>query len=237
MKLRPTLFTRMVTAIMLFVAAAICFALWPVSALAQDTQVVRLSFAPGKSSRTVSNSIMGYDAVEYRIKVSAGQRMSVSMETDNGSNYFNVIAPGAQQALHIGSTDGNSASFTVPSSGVYRIQVYLMRNAARRNEVADFDLTVRVTGSAASDGSSAPGGDFADGLAGGPDFWRVSNVPPGDRLNVRRAPSARAALVARVGNGISLRNLGCRISAGQRWCRVGLPNGRTGWAAGRFLRE
>lgn len=231
-----TLFARMATAMMFFVAAIFLPAM-STSALAQDTQVVRLSFAPGKNSRTVRNSIMGYEAVEYRIKVSAGQRMAVSMQTNNGSNYFNVTAPGAQQALHIGSIDGDSASFTVPSSGDYRIQVYLMRNAARRGETADFALSVRVTGSAGYDEGPAPGGDFADGLAGGPDFWRVANVPPGDRLNVRRAPSARAALVARVGNGVSLRNLGCSISAGQRWCRVGLPNGRTGWAAGRFLRE
>ena len=34
-------------------------------------------------------------------------------------------------------------------------------------------------------GARAGGGDYADGMAGGPDFWEVTNVPARDTLNVR----------------------------------------------------
>jgi hypothetical protein len=36
----------------------------------------------------------------------------------------------------------------LPADGDYTVRVYLMRNAARRNETSSFTLTVRVTGTA-----------------------------------------------------------------------------------------
>ena len=35
---------------------------------------------------------------------------------------------------------------TVPSSGDYKIDLFLMRNAARRNETANFTITIGATG-------------------------------------------------------------------------------------------
>jgi hypothetical protein len=34
----------------------------------------------------------------------------------------------------------------LPADGVYTIRVYLMRNAARRNETANYTLEVRIAG-------------------------------------------------------------------------------------------
>lgn len=87
-------------------------------------------------------------------------------------------------------------------------------------------------------GASGQASDFADGNAGGPDFWQIANVPRGDLLNIRSRPSAKASIVVRLSNGTILRNRGCRISAGTRWCKVERKNGSgAGWAAGRFLIE
>jgi len=36
----------------------------------------------------------------------------------------------------------------LPADGDYKVRVYLMRNAARRNEVSNYELTVTVTGQA-----------------------------------------------------------------------------------------
>ncbi|MCB1469612.1 MAG: SH3 domain-containing protein, partial [Rhizobiaceae bacterium] len=166
------------------------------------------------------------------IGADAGQ--SASLSTNNPSSYFNIQARGASQALFNGSIDGNLGDVIVPSSGDYVIQVYLMRNAARRGERADFSLRIEVTGG----GSSALPPDYADGLTGGPDFWQVANVPPGDRLNVRSRPSSQATIVARLRNGIILRNRGCRMNGQTRWCRVERRDGSSsGWAAGKFLVE
>ena len=82
-------------------------------------------------------------------------------------------------------------------------------------------------------------GDFADGDAGGPDFWRVRNVAADDNLNIRREPNARAGIAGMVPNGTVLRNLGCRRTGNSRWCRVGslADDGVDGWVNGRFLEE
>lgn len=101
-------------------------------------------FTRGTSGTTLKGSITGDESVRYSIGVSAGQAMDVQLDTDNASSYFNIIAPGASEALYNGSISGNGTSFVVPSSGNYVVDVYLMRNAARRGETANYDLTLYV---------------------------------------------------------------------------------------------
>ncbi|ODT17647.1 MAG: hypothetical protein ABS35_25355 [Kaistia sp. SCN 65-12] len=207
----------------------------PVSA--QDTRTQVVTFAKGAPSKTIRGTIVGWEAVRYVLSVSAGQRMSVQLDTSNRFNFFNVTAPGADAALFVGARSGNSTSFVVPSSGKYVITVYLMRNAARRNETAKYALTVAVDGKPAASRPSPGRGDFADGLSGGPDFWEVTGVPPGDRLNLRAGASSNEAVLGTARNGAILRNLGCRMNGSTRWCRVESRDGTRGWVAGRFLRE
>ncbi|MBY8824994.1 hypothetical protein [Sphingomonas colocasiae] len=104
----------------------------------------RVQFARGASAKAIKAAIKGDQIVDYMVGVRAGQTMTVSLKTGNASNYFNITAPGAEAALFIGSTSGNSHSFRVPSSGDYAVRVYLMRNAARRNETAGYTLTISV---------------------------------------------------------------------------------------------
>lgn len=117
-------------------------------AMAQDTRTETVRFPRGASGTSIEGTITGNQSVRYSVGVSAGQRMSVQLDTDNASNYFNITAPRAQEALFNGSISGNSTSFVVPSSGNYVIDVYLMRNAARRNESANYELTLYVENAA-----------------------------------------------------------------------------------------
>ncbi len=97
---------------------------------------------------------------------------------------------------------------------------------------------LRESGAPASPSASVPASSFADGDAGGPDFWEVTGVRAGDRLNIRTGPSTKYSIIARAPNGVMLRNLGCRGSGGSRWCHVQTTEGDyDGWVAGRFLRE
>jgi hypothetical protein len=75
-------------------------------------------------------------------------------------------------------------------------------------------------------------------LAGGPDFYRVS-TSGGGGLNLRASPSSGAGVVTRLNNGQNVRNLGCQMAEGRRWCRVATlaDPGSEGWAAGDFLVE
>jgi hypothetical protein len=109
-------------------------------------KTVNVKFPKGSNGTTIEGSIRGRDGIVYKLDVSAGQKLSVQLDTDNDSNYFNIVAPGATEAAFNGSIDGNSTTFVIPSSGKYEIDVYLMRNAARRNERANFTLTLYVEG-------------------------------------------------------------------------------------------
>jgi hypothetical protein len=121
----------------------------PALAMGQDARTVEVHFPRGTSGTTLNDTITGYQSVNYHLGVSAGQQMSVQLDTSNSSAYFNIIAPGASEALYNGSVSGNSASIVIPSSGKYTIQVYLMRNAARRNETANYSLTLYVENASA----------------------------------------------------------------------------------------
>jgi hypothetical protein len=71
--------------------------------------------------------------------------MNASLATKNTSTYFNVLPPGSNDAaIFIGSTAGNQMEGPLPATGDYRIRVYMMRNAARRNEVADYQLKIDI---------------------------------------------------------------------------------------------
>lgn len=115
-----------------------------------QAQTVTVKFPKGSSGTTIEGSIKGNQSIKYRVGLSAGQTLSVQLDTSNSSNYFNVTAPGASEALYNSSISGNGTSFVVPSSGDYIISVYLMRNAARRNETANYQLTLYVEGRAAA---------------------------------------------------------------------------------------
>lgn len=203
-------------------------------AVAQERNV-RVEFGRGQSSTVIRGTVRGYEGANYRVNVRGSQRLAVTMDSSNGSNYFNILGPGGGDALFNGSISGDFADIIVPDSGDYVVQVYLMRNAARRNEQARFTLKIEVTGGRPV---APPQPDFADGLSGGPDFFQVAGISPGDALNIRTRPSAQSPIVTRVVNGEILRNGGCRMTGQTRWCRVSRPDGSaSGWAAGRFLIE
>lgn len=120
-------------------------ALAPAAAVAQDphrTETVR--FAKGASSKTVTGAIRGDQDIAYALDVRAGRTIKVTLKTSNASAYFNVVAPGVDDALFIGSSSGTTFVGKAPVSGPHKVIVYLMRNAARRNEVANYTLTFGV---------------------------------------------------------------------------------------------
>ncbi len=89
--------------------------------------------------------------------------MNVSMATDNNANYFNILAPGESEvAIFNGSMADNQFEGVLPKSGDYKVRVYLMRSAARRNEVGNYRLEMII---AAADTKRAADADDAAGSA------------------------------------------------------------------------
>lgn len=201
--------------------------------MAQDKRTETVKFPPGASGTTISGSIRGYQIVDYRLGANAGQRMAVDMKTSNLSSYFNVMAPGERDvAFFIGSTEGTRYDGRLPASGTYTIRVYMMRNAARRDEVANYKLSVSI------DGNRPASPPVAEGGADGPDFYQVSGLTPGDTLNMREGPGTRYRVVLQLAEGTVVRNLGCQGAGRGRWCRVDYGNGtQPGWVSGRYLIE
>jgi len=114
--------------------------------IAQVARQERVAFKAGTSSATIKGSIKGDETVDYVLGARRGQTMSVTLKTNNASSHFNVLPPGSEAAIAIGSSVGNQWTGPLPADGDYRIRVYLMRNAARRNEQAAYTLSVGVTG-------------------------------------------------------------------------------------------
>lgn len=112
----------------------------------QDIKTRQIHFEKGRSGATVEASITGSETIDYLINVQEGQVMNVSMATDNSANYFNIMEPNEQYvAIFNGSLNENMFEGELRKSGDYRIRVYLMRSAARRNEKANYRLEVNVS--------------------------------------------------------------------------------------------
>ncbi|AQS48818.1 hypothetical protein BMG03_14225 [Thioclava nitratireducens] len=216
--------------------AALSFA---TPALAEEMREVPVYFSAGADNAVLSDRIKGYDSVIYTIGAEAGQTIDIKLSTNHTATYFNLYGPGSgpgdQAIINSQFTpELNHYTGTLPSSGTYKISVYMMRSAARRDEVANFDIRIGITGKT----GAIVQGDYADGLQGGPDFWQVQTGDINDPLNLRAGPSTGATILGRFPEGAILRNMGCRMAEGQRWCQVAATEGSlTGWVAGRYLRE
>jgi hypothetical protein len=134
-----TFISRVVLAMLLVSSATLT------TALAEGIHSERVHFAKGANSAHVEGRIQGDMTIDYLLGAKQGQSMNVSMSSDNGANYFNIIAPGkGDEAMFVGSTSGNQFEGTLPASGDYKVRVYLMRSAARRDEIANYRLEMSI---------------------------------------------------------------------------------------------
>jgi hypothetical protein len=194
---------------------------------AQDAGPTALSVSLSSAPQTVDGSITGSGTADYLVTGDAGQILSVDMQTTDTSATFNILPAGSETALFIGSTSGTVADVPLPAAGDYLIRVYLMRNAARRDETALYSLSVGLHGP-----------DYAGDLSSGPDFWQVAGLSAGGSLNLRNGPATRYDAIGILRNGDVLRNDGCRLSEDMQWCRIRAQGtGLQGWVAAQYLAQ
>jgi hypothetical protein len=155
-----------------------------------------IRFSPGESRATVKGSIKGSKTVDYRLRARAWQTMTVAMRATNASACFNVLPPASDEALFVGSVSGTRFAGALPGDGDYTIRVYLMRNAARRNETAGYTLDVAVTDAAANGGAirarratASPGKPFDATLELKGIRFRVTATNEGSINRLRIVPS------------------------------------------------
>lgn len=148
-------------------AAAMALAAPLASPLLAQIVSTTVTFPKGKTGTTIAATLKGEQTRDYVVRANAGQTMRVSL-SGSANAYFNVLPPGSSdEAIHIGSRDGNSFASTLSTSGNYRLRVYQMRATARRGESAPFKLSISVTGSvAAGSGSSGSAQGSIAGIKG-----------------------------------------------------------------------
>jgi uncharacterized protein YraI len=218
---------RITTVLVQAMASAALAAVLATASTAQTVRTDTVAPAAARGGTVVSGTLRGDDTAEYVVAAETGQILSVDLVASNGALYFNILPKGAPEAIFIGSSAGNVADVPVPAAGDYVIQVYLMRSAARRDERSDYTLGIGLAGA-----------DFADGLAGGPDWWQVSGIAADSALNIRSGPATRHDVVGKAQNGEVMQNRGCRMTGAERWCSIRtVGSGVQGWVAGRFLTE
>jgi hypothetical protein len=116
---------------------------------AQATEGIRtvpVHFKKGASQATIQGHLKGRQTTDYVLRAREGQTMTVTLKTKHTAVYFNVLPPGSEEALFVGQTSGSHFEGKLPKDGEYRVRVYLVRAAARRQEAAKYTLTVKITG-------------------------------------------------------------------------------------------
>lgn len=153
---------------------AVCSGVLPAYA---EIQTKPVQFAKGHSSATIKGTLKGEQTVDYLLRAKAGQVMSISFKPSNDSAYFNVLPPGSQgEAIFIGSTEGNEWTGSLPSSGEYKVRTYLMRNAARRNESSDYQLSIAIANASSNASDKAVRASHAE-RAGLGQFDATGQIP------------------------------------------------------------
>lgn len=168
----------------------------------RDIITEQVHFKRGANSTVIESSISGYEIVDYVLRASRGQYMNASMATDNGANYFNILAPGENEvAMFNGSSSDNQYEGSLPESGAYKIRVYMMRSAARRNEVANYRLEIIIDGETDPSAAATQDATASDDAfrAGKGNFDATGNIPCAQYAG---QPMGQCAFgVARAGGG------------------------------------
>jgi hypothetical protein len=134
----------------------------------------RVSFAAGTNSIQLQGQLKGDQTIDYKLRAGAGQTLTVELKGSNLQNYFNVMAAGSENALFIGSSSGNSFRGLLPSDGDVRVRLFLMRPAARRQEMSNYSLRLAIVGT-----PLAPLPASRDALLPGTPYHAAAEVPCG----------------------------------------------------------
>lgn len=150
---------------------------------ADDIRREVIRFAKGASSATISGKLKGYATNDYLLRASAGQTLVADFAASNRAAYFNILPPGTEEALFVGTLGGEHFEGRLPADGDYTLRVYLMRSAARRKESTTYQLKVAVN----SGSAAAPAFDKTLDLQG--IRFHVSSSAKGGQTTLRIEPA------------------------------------------------
>jgi len=127
-------------------SVAVCVGFLTVPVMAKDkVTTYQVHFDKGATGTVLKGHVKGYDTVNYIFDTKKGQDIHVSLESKKA--YMNIFEPGKSLddiAVFIGSIKGEKYNDSLVKRGRYTIQVYLMRNEARRGTDAPYTLHIEI---------------------------------------------------------------------------------------------
>ena len=127
-----------------WLAAALLAVCLPLQAAAAATRLP-VVFPDGATRAVTTGRVAGPASNDHVVRARAGQVLAVRLHADSGMAYFNVLPPGSEQAVFIGSVSGNEFRGTLERDGDYVIRVYLMAAGARRGQSSNYALRADLT--------------------------------------------------------------------------------------------
>ncbi len=93
-----------------------------------------------------SGTLVGYNSVDYKVNIKSGQKIRVDLKSLNRFVYFNVNPPNSDISIFVGNNMANPNRYEsrLFEAGEYIVRVYFMRNEARREHIAKFDLDIKI---------------------------------------------------------------------------------------------
>jgi len=165
------------------------------TATGPDIRTERVQFKKGATSAVIKGQVKGDSDVDYLVRAGAGQTLTVTLKKSSSSNYFNILPPKSKDVAMYVSQTGENFKGVLPTDGDYRVRVYLVRAAARRNESSKYTLTVGLTGKAlepvpASKDAVIPGTHFHASA-------KVSCVPYIEKFKDKKQQECQAFVIRR----------------------------------------
>ncbi len=106
---------------------------------------VNVRFARGASSATVSGTIRGGRYIDYVLKASGGQYLTVVLNKRSGAPaLFNVLPLGSEVAIADDARQSTNWSGELPNDGTYVVRVYLEKADRLANRSSSFRLSFRI---------------------------------------------------------------------------------------------
>lgn len=107
--------------------------------------IVNVRFAEGKDAATYTGTIKGRRYVDYAVKVSEGQTMTVKLERRRGEfPYFNVITKSSEVAIADDAREVSDWSGTLSAADTYVVRVYVAKAARLAGRSSNYRLTISL---------------------------------------------------------------------------------------------
>jgi hypothetical protein len=107
--------------------------------LANGARQLSVVTVNGESRVTIGDTLTGHQTLEYKLGIGPRQHVVMALEAGDTSA-FDLMAPGQAEAFFNSAAQGNRFEGDLAEAGSYTIRVYLLDDAARRNEPVSFTL-------------------------------------------------------------------------------------------------